>query len=102
MEELKRIVEEIQKAFAEFKKLNDEQISEIKKKGRPTARRPVGNRTLASPNSGQVGPRKDDDHRLDEIETKAGRPRWAPRANMAKKAHAEGFGKCSARASKPA
>lgn len=99
MEELKRIVEEIQKAFAEFKKLNDEQISEIKKKGSAdpllAAQVEKLNARITELEGQKSALEKEMGARIDEVEAKANRrPTGAgENFNPAKKQHSEAFGK---------
>ena len=99
MEELKRIVEEIQKAFADFKKLNDEQISEIKKKGSAdpllAAQVEKLNARITELEGQKSALEKEMGARIDEVEAKANRrPTGAgENFNPAKKQHSEAFGK---------
>ena len=98
MEDLKKTIEQINQAFNEFKKLNDQSIAELKAKGSvdPLLKEQVDklNARISELEGQKSALEKTMTTRLDEIETKAGRPAMGtPGANMAKKAHADGFGK---------
>lgn len=74
MDELKKLLEELQKAFAEFKKANDERLVQLEKKGHSD---PLVTEKVEKLNAkiGELETKRQElESRIEAAETKAGRP----------------------------